>query len=159
MVPEIPVCSRKKFDIGPKGNEPAAGLEAAFNLVKGAAERRFVRQVLEKIAGKNKVQRTLRKRPGERAILQEALHLRIEALRGIWIQVHRIFGAALNLINEFAVTAAEIEHCGRRTGVALKASFDQHLPDPLPIIRAGLETGFINAPKSFRSMRGHLGSL
>src|SRR4051812_24173534 len=120
MVPEVPVGARKVFDIGAHGDEAASRLKASMDLVEGAAEGGFVRQMFKKIAGKDQIEGVVAERPSGGTVLQEAGYFGTDAFRGVRVQVHGKFFAGLHLIDEFAVAATEVQNSASGGNITLE---------------------------------------
>src|SRR5215468_8395276 len=112
MIPKIPVTSAGEPNIGSHGNQTSVGFQAAKDFAEGPAEGGLVGEVFEEIAGKNDVQFRVAQRPGGRTVLLDQLDFRCDVFPGARIEVHPEFPGCLDLIDELAITAAEIEDGG-----------------------------------------------
>ncbi len=128
----------------PHGNEPAARREAATGFIEGFSQSRFVRQMFKEIARKDELEGIVLQLPSRRTVLLAKNHRLVQVARGLGIEVHRIFFCALDLVDEFPITATQIEHPVGRIYVALKKIRQQHRPNLAAVSLVLPETGFIN---------------
>src|SRR5581483_4469906 len=144
MVPEIPVSAGGVFNIGPEGDENSTGLEVQISLFQRSTQSGFIRQVLEKVAGENNIEPCDFLRPGCRTILLHEFYVGIQVLRGVRVQVHREFGPGAHVIDELAVAAAQVQHCGAGGNPSLKKALEEHLPDALAVSQISLKALGVN---------------
>src|SRR5690242_3506823 len=88
MVPEIPVLAASETDIRPNGEQPASVLQTTERLNQSPAERVFIRQVFEEIAGENHVQFPIGEGPADRAVLLDEPHGGLQVLARVRVQIH-----------------------------------------------------------------------
>src|SRR6185369_11360163 len=96
--------------------------------------------------------------PGGGAILGKQLYLRVEPRGGRWVQVHPEPLAALYLVNELAISAAQIQHRIGRPDKSGKEVLNENLPDRATILEVRLEPRLVDALQVFRRVRVHLAS-
>src|SRR5690348_6051473 len=129
MVPEIPVRTAHETDVGPHRYYETARAQAAPRLLQAVAERLLGGEVFEEVARQDDVERLVRERPRRRTVLLEERHIRLQVLPRSGIQVHAVFRAAGDVINEFAVAAAQVQHRVTRADITRKEPFCKELPE------------------------------
>src|SRR3954453_3737980 len=112
MVPKIPVFARQEFNIRAETDNSSMGLHATPCLAQGPLQSILVRQMLEEVARENNVEMVLRQWPRLRRILLDRSDIGSK-LRGRGrIQIHAVFPARRDLIDELPPAAAKVEHSG-----------------------------------------------
>jgi hypothetical protein len=129
VIPEIPVSPLHILDVGPEGDEAAAGAEAARSFEESELEGEFVGEVFEKIAREDDVQGGIGNLPVAAAVLKMELNIGSEVVRRRGIEVHRVACAAADVIDEFAVATAEVEDGGVCGDQGLEKIGDKNIPE------------------------------
>src|SRR4051812_46098636 len=112
MVPKIPVFAGQEFDIRTETDDPSMRLQATPCLIQGPLQCILVRQMLEEVARENNVEMVLRQWPRLRTILLDRSDIGSKLRRRGRIQIHAVFSARRDLIDELPPAAAKIEHSG-----------------------------------------------
>ena len=156
MIPELPVGAGQESDVWSHSDKQAAGLQRLICLIKGASEGGLVRQVLEEVAREDNIQTSLPNLPRLGAVLPNELNFRRQVARCIGIEVHGIFSAGMNLIDELPVAATQVEDSCIARYVLLEKRVDEHPPDSLAVIEIGREAlGVDPAEIGFVVGKGH----
>src|SRR4029077_15761530 len=128
-----PVRAVQMLDIGSHRDNAATRFEATVNFVKGAAQRIFVGQVFEEIAGKDQIETIVFERPFRGTILKQTLDSGDEAFGSFRIKIHGKALAGGDLIDEFSVPTTQVQDCVIRLHVTLKIVRDEDSPNRQPI--------------------------
>jgi hypothetical protein len=144
MIPEFPVGAGQVFDVWAHGDEATAGGEAAEGFFEGFAESGFIREMLEEIAGENELEGIVGELPVLGTILLEEGDVFVEILQGVVVEVHGVFFGALDLVDEFAVAAAEIEDVVGGFDVLLEKILEENGPNLLAIRLVLAEAGAVD---------------
>jgi hypothetical protein len=144
MIPEVPVTSGQESNVRTHGKKSSTRGKATEGFGKRSAEGSFVRQVLEEVTGKDKVQRASLYFPGLGTILLQKMDRGIKMFRRVGIEIHRQPGVTMNGVNKFAIATSKIEHDVIPADVLLKKCRDQHSPNLLPITKIREEAVAIN---------------
>src|SRR5260221_4341158 len=155
VVPKIPIASREVADVRAQRDKAAARREAAPDLIQRPAERVFARQMLEEVAREDNVQRVVAEWPAGGAILLEKGHGRREEFRRVRVEVHREFARTIDVVDELAVTTAEIEHGVALADEACEKVAGQHLPHAIAVIEILREARAVDALKFLGLVRAH----
>ena len=144
MVVEIPVFAMQEFDVGPDGDQAAARLQAAQRVAQREVEAVLVRKVFEEIAGEDGIEAVVGQRPRRGAILMQKLHVRLQVLGRIGIEIHRPFFRGGDVIDKLPIAAAKIQDRVAGLNPATEKALRQDLPDPVAIGGSASETAVID---------------
>ncbi len=112
VIPKIPVGSGEVADIGPEADEQPARLQAAAGLVDSPLNARFVREMLEEVAGEDHVQVGCGKRPGGRAVLIDEVDIRGKAGGAVRVAIHGMLFGGDNVVDELPPAGTDIQDAG-----------------------------------------------
>ncbi len=113
---------------GPIATSRPPGFRQRKGLVEGHAQGVLIRQVLKKVAGENEVELARLHLPRLRTILLQKSDFRLQARPGIRIEVHGQFLPGADVVDEFAVAAAQVKDGAGFGRELLEKSGHQDLP-------------------------------
>src|SRR5262249_37177652 len=106
-------------------------------------------QMFKKIAAENDIDRFGLHSPSMANVLRDDIHIRGRLRSRHRIQIQGELLCSLNIVNEFAITRADIEYGIRRTYPLLKVRSSKEPPDTVPLLLYLLKAMGVNCSEVF----------